>query len=261
VFLAGCDNGSPGTSTSNSGELDGTWKQGNYEIIINGEDYVMKANGAYYGKGAISYSVANKTFSFRSTHAWTGSGWSPYSETTNGTLEYGGGNTLIISNLDNYNYTSLAGSWTKQTGGGTGNGTDTPPTGNTASKTITVTGFPGSIYSGKFAGIMLSPSVTSLASEEITAIGGVLVTGTSLTFSLYDYANSTTRWNGTGNYIIGLGISNSAGDVEKMFFYSNGAQINSPSDLLNVPEYSITETTSSIPFNKFYDVTDMMQSD
>ncbi|MDR2785798.1 MAG: hypothetical protein LBB83_07790, partial [Treponema sp.] len=66
-----------------------------------------------------------------------------------------------------------------------------------------------------------------------------------------------TRWNGTGDYIVVLGIADSEGEVEKMFFYSNGAQINSNST--DVPRYSITETTSSIAYNLFYDMTTYMR--
>ncbi|MDR2135616.1 MAG: hypothetical protein LBO76_03280, partial [Treponema sp.] len=180
VFLAGCDlttspgdkrnsgtGNTGGSGTSNSGELNGTWKYENFEIIINGDSYVMKADGDYYGKGTISYSVANKTFTFRSTHEWTGSAWSPASETTNGTLEYSGGNTLVISKLDNYTF--LAGAWTKQTG-----------------NTIIVTGFPGSKYSDKVAVIMLYSSVEDAANEEVTAVGLVDVTGNTLTIPLTD---------------------------------------------------------------------------
>jgi hypothetical protein len=262
VFLAGCDlttnpgnkgNSSPGNNgssgTNNSGELDGTWKYGSYEIIINGDNYVMKANGTNYGKGTITYSVANSTFTFRSTHEWTGSGWSPDKETTNGKLTYAGGDTLIISNIANLDYKALEGTWTRQSGSA----------GNTDQKTITITGFPGSSYSSKVAMVMLSPSLTSLVNEEMTAVGGVPVTGTRLTFPLYRDVNLTTGWNGTGSYIIALAVTSTGSDIEKMWFYSNGSPINPDSP--DVPKYNITETTSTIPFDKFDDVTDMMQSD
>jgi hypothetical protein len=250
VFLAGCDlttnPGNKGSSgTSNSGELDGTWKYGSYEIIINGDTYVMKDNGVNYGKGTISYSVANSTFSFRSTHAWTGSGWSPYTETTNGKLTYGGGNTLTISNLDNYTF--LAGTWTKQS-----------LSENTGQKTIIISGFPGSAYSGKIAVIMFSPSFESLAAEEVTAVGGGQISGTTLTLPLYTSITASgfgPSWNGTGDFIVMLAVTTSTGDVEKMFLYSDVMPNDTGS---NVPRYHITDTVSTIPFTDFIDVSDYM---
>jgi hypothetical protein len=151
VFLAGCD---LTTSPDNSGELDGIWKNGSYEITIDGDNYVMKVSGTNYGKGTISYSIADSIFTFRSTHAWYNSGWVPYTETTNGKLTYGG-NILVISNLDNYEYSSLAGTWTRQSSS----------TSNTDSKTIKITGFPGSDYSVNLEMIMLSPTFACLARE------------------------------------------------------------------------------------------------
>jgi hypothetical protein len=258
VFLAGCDlttdpdnkgksntGKNDGSGTSNSGELDGTWKQGSYELIINGDNYVMKASGEFYGKGAISYSIANSTFTFRSTHEWTGSGWSPFSETTKGTIAYSG-NTLVISNLNNYTF--LAGSWTKQTGGGTGNANQ---------KTIIVTDFPESNHKGEVAMVLLFPSVTNFEErEDPTAIGGVKVDGATLTFSLCRDVDLTTRWNGTGDYIIILALTSTGEKIEEMFIYSNGEEIDPDSP--DAPMYSITETTSTIPFDKFWDVTEMI---
>jgi hypothetical protein len=270
VFLAGCvlttdpnntgnsntGNKSGSGTTSNSGVLDGTWKYESFEIIIDGDSYTMKYAGTNYGRGTIIYSVDNSTFTFRSTHEWTGSSWSPARETTNGKLTYSG-NTLTISTITNPDYTFLVGTWTRQTGGGNGNGTG--PT-NTNPKTITITSFPVSAYRNQVAMVMLYSSFEDAANEEITAVGGVEVAGATLTFLLYRDENLTTRWNGTGDYIIVLVLADgpTEEDITGFYIYSNGAQINSPSDLFNVPMYSITETTSTIPFDKFYDVTDMM---
>jgi hypothetical protein len=265
LFLAGCDlTTNPGNnsnpSTGNSGELDGTWKKGIYEIIIDDDSYVMKSNETNYGKGTITYSVANSTFTFRSTHAWNGSSWVSYTETTSGKLTYNGGNTLTISNLDNYEYSSLAGTWTKQS----------PSTGNTDPKTIVITGFPGSTYSGRFAMVMLSPSFLSIAEEEMTAMGIIQVSGTSLSFPLYRDSDMTARWNGTGDNVILLGIVDivfnpsteeiTSMKLVKMFVYSPGVTPNSTWS--NIPKYNITEKTSSIPFNNnFYDITDEFPED
>jgi hypothetical protein len=244
VFLAGCDNGNAGTG--NTGELDGTWKNGVYEIIINGIDYVMRYNGNNYGKGTISYSVINSTFTFKSTHAWQDSGWVSYTETTTGTLSYGGGNTLVISNLDNY--TSLAGTWTR--GSGTGNGSGPTPPANSDPKTITITGFPGSAYSGKAAAITLH---ASLMTEEVTAIGAVRITGNSLNISLYTDESFATRWKGTGDYYVLLMIGNATGEIEKVFIYSE----EEPNYYgTNVPTYSITESESTILYSEFQDITE-----
>jgi hypothetical protein len=259
VFLAGCDlTTSPGSkggsdsgnnggsdSGNNSGELDGTWKNGNYEITIDGDSYVMKASGTNYGKGTISYSVANSTFTFQSTHGWTGSAWSPdTSDRTNGKLTYSGGTTLTISNLDNYTF--LAGTWTKQSSSGT-----------TAQKTIIITGFPGSSYSGKAAVIMLSPSFESLANEEVSAMGGAPVSGATLNLPLYTSISDSgygPMWNGTGEFIVMLGVTTST-DVEKMWLYSD---VMPNYGGTNVPKLSITDTVTTIQFTEFIDVTDLM---
>jgi hypothetical protein len=112
VFLAGCDlttnPGNKGNPGNNDNELDGTWKYGDYEIIIYGDSYIMQASGSNYGQGTISYSVATSTFTFDATHVYDySSGWVSAAETTNGTLTYSGGDTLIISSLDNSTYSSL----------------------------------------------------------------------------------------------------------------------------------------------------------
>jgi hypothetical protein len=250
MFLAGCDNftTSPGSSSpGNSGELDGTWKNGNYEIIIDGDNYVMKNAGTNYGKGSISYSVANSTFTFQSTHAWQYSAWVPYTETTNGKLTYHSGNTLIISNLNNYTF--LTGTWIRQSSS----------TGNTDPKTIKITGFLGSAYSGKIAVIMLSPSLDSIASEDATAVGVVPVSGATLSFPLFSDVDMTARWNGTGDFIIVLGVIDASDiedmEMEKMFIYSKVLPNYTGS---NVSKYRITDTVSTIPFTDFYDVADLL---
>jgi hypothetical protein len=242
LFFAGCDDGSLDTSSGgNSGELNGTWKKDIYEIIISGNSYVMRENGANYGRGTISYSLDNSTFTFQSTHAWQNT-WVPYKEITNGTLNYGG-NTLTIFNLDNYTF--LAGSWKRESS-------------NTAAKTIVITGFSGNTaYNGKAAVIMLFPSVLSIENEEEpAAIGGIKITGGStLTIPLKTDKNLTTNWSGTGDFVIILTITDGT-YIEKWFIYSDVM----PDALwTNVLKYGVTETTSSIPFSKFKDITSMME--
>jgi hypothetical protein len=246
VFLAGCD---LTTSPDNSSELDGIWKKGNYEITIDGDNYVMKVGGTNYGKGTFSYRSDTSAFTFQSTHEWTGSAWSPNTrDRTNGKLTYNGENTLTISDLDNYTF--LAGTWTRESS-----------TANTDPKTINITGFPENTYhSSEIAVIMLSPSFASLVREEVTAVGGVPISDTDLRFPLYTSITQDgygPRWNGTGDFIIMLGIATPPkGNVEKMFLYSDVR----PNELgTNVPKYRITDTDSTIAFTDFIDITDLME--
>jgi hypothetical protein len=254
LFLAGCDNltTSPNNNKDNSGTeysgvLNGTWKYGNYEITIDGGSYVMKSGGVNYGKGTITYSIANSTFTFQSTYEWAGSKWSPNnSDRVNGKLTYNGGNTLTISNLDNYQF--LAGTWTKQSSS----------TSNTDSKTIIITGFPGSIYSGKLAALTLHSPATA---DQVTAIGVAQISGSQLSIPLYTSITDSglgPSWKGTGSYFILLMVSTSDSsniEIEKVFIYSS-----TPIELEDLedtfPTYPITEKTSTIPFSKFYDVTE-----
>jgi hypothetical protein len=131
-------------------------------------------------------------------------------------------------------------------------GTGTGPTTDTDSKTITITGFPGGSYSGKVAGITL---YASMDTEEVTAIGGVLINGNTLSIPLYTDADFETRWKGKGDYYILLGILKNNEQIEKMFIYSKEV----PNYYgTNVPKYSITESESIIPYGDFYDITDQV---
>jgi hypothetical protein len=126
---------------------------------------------------------------------------------------------------------------------------DLIPTTEADPKTIIVTGFPGSSYSGKVAMITLHPS---LMSEKVAAVGGVPINGNRLTIPLYTDENLTTRWKETGEYyvllMIGTGVA-----IEKVFIYSDVKPNYSGT---NVPRYSITESESTIPFLEFYDITE-----
>jgi hypothetical protein len=126
-------------------------------------------------------------------------------------------------------------------------------------KSIRVTGFPGSAYSGKIAVIMLAPSIEGFANEEVTAMGGITVSGTTLSFPLFTDMNMTSPWNGTGNFIIMLGITTgetgNLEDIQKMFLYSDVMPNYTGS---NVPKYRITDTVSTISFTDFIDVTDYL---
>jgi drug/metabolite transporter superfamily protein YnfA len=127
---------------------------------------------------------------------------------------------------------------------------------STDPKSIIITGFPGSSYSGRVAAIMLSPSFESLAAEKVTARGGMQVFGaTTLNFSLFTDENMTSKWNGTGDFIVMLGVSTLTGNVEKMWLYSD---VTPNYTGANVPKFSITDTVSTIPFTDFIDVTDYL---
>jgi hypothetical protein len=120
-------------------------------------------------------------------------------------------------------------------------------TANADPKTIIITNFSGSGYSGKVAMLTLHPSFEF---DEITAIGGVLINGNRLTIPLCTDENLETRWNGSGEYYVLLMIGNTAGVIEKVFLYSDVV----PGT--NVPKYSITEPVSTIQFWEFYDITE-----
>jgi hypothetical protein len=124
------------------------------------------------------------------------------------------------------------------------------PTANADPKTIIITEFSGSSYSGKVAVITLH---SSLGNEKVAAVGGVQITSNRLTLSLYTDENFTTRWRGSGGYYILFMIGNSAG-IEKVFIYSDEEPSHSGN---NVPRYSITESVSTISFSEFYDITEM----
>jgi hypothetical protein len=125
----------------------------------------------------------------------------------------------------------------------------TPTTPNADSKTIVITGFPGSSYSGKGAAVTLH---SSFDVDEITAIGAVPVTGNRLVIPLYTDEYSETEWKGTGDYFVLFMIGNYEGIIERVFIYSDEV----PNDYgTNVPMYSITERESTIPFSEFLDIT------
>jgi hypothetical protein len=131
--------------------------------------------------------------------------------------------------------------------------TGTSSTVNTDPKTINITGFPGSTYSGSVAMLTLLPSLTS---QEVTAVGGDQITGNSLSLPLHTDVNFTARWKGSGEYIVFLTIGKLIGTdvvIEKMFIYSD----EEPNDLgNNIPKYPVTEPVSAIPFGMFYDITE-----
>jgi hypothetical protein len=123
---------------------------------------------------------------------------------------------------------------------------------------IRVTGFPGSDYSGKIAVMGLAPSIESFENDEVTARGEIPVSGTTLNFPLFTDRDMTIPWDGTGNFIVMLGITTeekrNLEDTEKMFLYSN---VMPNFTLSNVPKYRITDTVSTIPFTDFIDITDL----
>ena len=107
MTVVGCDNGS--TGGGNDGSLDGTWNQGPMTIVISGDGYTSILEGKNFGKGTISYD--GSTVTLNSTHAWSNSSWTPFSETITGSYSLSG-NTLTISGIQG-TYSSMNGNWSK----------------------------------------------------------------------------------------------------------------------------------------------------
>jgi hypothetical protein len=136
---------------------------------------------------------------------------------------------------------------------------ETPPP---TEKSIIITGL-GNTYKGKAAVIMLASSLETFLEEEpeVDAIGGIVVSGSTLTLPLYTSISESgygPRWKGTGDFIIMLGFATQTptGEVEpdKMFLYSDVVPYNE-ADIL---KYRITDAVSTIPFTEFLDVTDYL---
>jgi hypothetical protein len=135
------------------------------------------------------------------------------------------------------------------------------------SKTIKITGFPLEQYKDKILVIVLmTASGQNIDDAEPEAVGGVQISGTTLTIPLYTDFTDTgfgPSWKGSGSYCIMFAIERVYGtqddphvEIEKVFVYSDGSTVDEDSE---VKVYHITNTVSSIPFDKFYDVTDWAQ--
>ena len=95
-------------------ELDGTWNNGYYSIIVKGSDYTSKVYGNNYGKGKVTYNVAEGTFNFTSTHAWDSGSWDSFVEICNGTMTLNKGIMTILT-VDNRSYRDwMIGTWTRE---------------------------------------------------------------------------------------------------------------------------------------------------
>jgi hypothetical protein len=80
-----------------------------------------------------------------------------------------------------------------------------------------------------------------------------------------DSENKPTEsdWTGTGSYLVILSISNGQNSVS--YIYTGGKtlaelQISEPQDMEKFPKYSISNTTSTIAFDQFSDVSDLMSN-
>ncbi|MDR0550950.1 MAG: hypothetical protein LBG72_02900 [Spirochaetaceae bacterium] len=126
---------------------------------------------------------------------------------------------------------------------------------NTEPKTITITGFPGTTYNSKVAVLTLASTIGN--GDEGAAFGSQAITGNpaELSLPLKAEAALTNNWTGTGAYYLLLAIKPASGvtGTTKYFCYTNGTTPNA--ERTNVPKYDITETTTTIPFNKFSDIT------
>ena len=116
MMVVGCNNGSTGSGndgslSGNDGSLNGTWNHSinPVTLVISGSSYTQKEAGVNYGKGEISYN--GSTITIVSTHAWTGSYWTPYSETCTASYILSG-DSLTVSGVSGY-YSYMNGIWTK----------------------------------------------------------------------------------------------------------------------------------------------------
>ena len=89
-------------------KLNGTWENGGFRLVINGDKYVSLYNGFRYGKGTILYD--NENFTLTSTHAhWMFFLWQRFVETVNGKYIFTN-NEIIVSNIEG-RYSAFNGIW------------------------------------------------------------------------------------------------------------------------------------------------------
>jgi hypothetical protein len=120
-------------------------------------------------------------------------------------------------------------------------------------KTIRITGFPASTYSGRIVAVTL---LRLHRPDEVPAVGGSPVSNV-LYISLHTYITNQgdigPSWRGTGNYVVLLMVGSSDGNIEKVFIYSEGKAVTGND--INLPTYPFTAPVSTVSFSEFYDIT------
>jgi hypothetical protein len=89
------------------GNLDGTWENGLFKLVIKGSTYVSFYNGSRYGKGTFVYD--NENFTLTSTHARRLFFWTPFVEEVKGSYILTG-DEVTVSNIEG-RYESSNGKW------------------------------------------------------------------------------------------------------------------------------------------------------
>jgi hypothetical protein len=98
-----CDENSGG----NDGSLNGTWKKGDYTIVITGNNYTYLEYDENVGKGTVVYS--GNTITLTRTHYWDTNKWVSASGVTSGHYSVSG-STAVFSGFSD---PSWDGPWTK----------------------------------------------------------------------------------------------------------------------------------------------------
>ena len=91
-------------------QLDGTWKNGIFKLVIRKNKYVSFYNGFRYGRGEITYDDEN--FTLTSTHARSRLFfWVPFVECVKGNYDISDDKKMVtISNIDG-RYSGQNGTW------------------------------------------------------------------------------------------------------------------------------------------------------
>jgi hypothetical protein len=122
---------------------------------------------------------------------------------------------------------------------------DSGDTENTDPKKITITNLP----SGTTGQVMIMlRSELSEDEEAIIAAGYGTIFGTSVTVSLKN-PDGTSDWTGSGSYYLFLVTGEDNNQV--LYFYTNGAELDTLTDPSKFPKITISETTTTVDFSKF----------
>jgi hypothetical protein len=89
--------------------LKGSWENGDFRLVIDGNYYISLYKDYLYGAGTITYDGI--FFTLASTHAWRNYGWVEIIETINGNCIVEN-NDIIISNVVG-RYEAFNGNWKK----------------------------------------------------------------------------------------------------------------------------------------------------